>query len=72
MRYDAAMKIRHKKLRALHERKETNLLHCELGALSHQLNSKVGLSAKMALSLVHYFDTTPQLWLNLQKTRELR
>ena len=29
-------------------------------------------SADTALRLARYFGTTPQLWLNLQKTRELR
>ncbi len=32
----------------------------------------VGVSADTALRLVRYFGTTPQLWLNLQKTWELR
>ena len=36
------------------------------------LNGQRGVSADTALRLVRYFDTTPQLWLNLQKTWELR
>jgi len=36
------------------------------------LNGRRGVSADTALRLARYFGTTPQLWLNLQKTWELR
>ena len=36
------------------------------------LNGQRGLSADTVLRLARYFGTTPQLWLNLQKTWELR
>ena len=36
------------------------------------LNGQRGVSADTALRPARYFGTTPQLWLNLQKTRELR
>ena len=36
------------------------------------LNGTRGVSADTALRLARYFGTTPQLWLNLQKTWELR
>ncbi len=36
------------------------------------LKGQRGVSADTALRLGHYFGTTPQLWLNLQKTWELR
>ena len=36
------------------------------------LNGRRGVSADSALRLARYFGTTPQLWLNLQKTWELR
>ena len=36
------------------------------------LNGQKGVSADTALRLARYFGTTPQLWLNLQKTFELR
>ncbi len=36
------------------------------------LNGQRGVSADTALRLARYFRTTPQLWLNLQKTWELR
>ena len=36
------------------------------------LNGKRGVSADTALRLARYFGTTPQLWLNLQKSWELR
>jgi addiction module HigA family antidote len=36
------------------------------------LNGQRGISADTALRLARFFGTTPQLWLNLQKTWELR
>ena len=36
------------------------------------LNGRCGVSADTALRLARYFGTTPQLWMNLQKTWELR
>ena len=36
------------------------------------LNGRRGVSADTALRLARYFGTTPELWLNLQKTWELR
>ena len=36
------------------------------------LNGQRGVSGDTALRLARYFGTTPQLWLNLQKTWELR
>lgn len=36
------------------------------------LNGQRGVSADTALRLARYFGTTPQMWLNLQKTWELR
>ncbi len=36
------------------------------------LNGQRGVTADTALRLARYFGTTPQLWLNLQKTFDLR
>ena len=36
------------------------------------LNGQRGITADTALRLARYFGTTPQLWLNLQQTHELR
>lgn len=36
------------------------------------LNSRRGMTADTALRLARYFGTTPQIWLNLQKSYELR
>lgn len=36
------------------------------------LNGQRAVTASTALRLSRYFDTTPHLWLNLQKTWELR
>ena len=36
------------------------------------LNGQRGITADTALRLARYFGTTPQLWLNLQQTYELR
>ncbi|MCY3875632.1 MAG: HigA family addiction module antitoxin [Rhodobacteraceae bacterium] len=40
--------------------------------MSMIMNGQRGVSADTALRLAWYFGTTPQLWLNLQKTWELR
>ena len=53
-----------------------NALSKELGVPANRirmiLNGQQGVSADTALRLARYFGTTPQLWLNLQKTWELR
>ena len=53
-----------------------NALSKELGVPVNRvtliLNGQRGVSADTALRLGRYFGTTPQLWLNLQKTWELR
>ena len=53
-----------------------NALAKELGVSVNRitliLNGQRGVSADTALRLGRYFGTTPQLWLNLQKTWELR
>ena len=53
-----------------------NALSKELGVPVNRvtmiLNGQRGVSADTALRLSRYFGTTPQLWLNLQKTWELR
>ncbi len=36
------------------------------------LNGRRGVSADTTLRLARYFGTTPELWMNLQKTWELR
>ncbi len=36
------------------------------------LNGQRGMTANTALRLSRYFGTTPELWMNLQKTYELR
>ena len=36
------------------------------------LNGQRGVTADTALRLARYFGTTPQIWMNLQKTWELR
>ena len=53
-----------------------NALSKALGAPANRvtkiLNGQRDVSTDTALRLAHYFGTTPQLWLNLQETRELR
>ena len=53
-----------------------NALSKELGVpvnrITMILNGTRGMSADSALRLARYFGTTPQMWLNLQKTWELR
>ena len=64
-------------------RDELNALELSANALSKALdvpvnrvtkilNGQRGVSADTALRLGRYFGTTPELWLNLQKTWELR
>ena len=36
------------------------------------LNGQRGVTADTALRLARYFETTPQVWLNLQQTYDLR
>ena len=64
----------------LHEELDTlglsaNELSKELGVpvnrITMILNGHWDISADTALRLASYFGTTPQLWLNLQKTWEL-
>lgn len=53
-----------------------NALSRELGVPVNRvtmiMNGQCGVSADTALRLARCFGTTPQLWLNLQKTWELR
>ncbi len=53
-----------------------NALAKELGVpvnrITMILNGQRGVSADTALRLARYFGTTPELWMNLQKTWELR
>lgn len=47
-------------------------LGVSLNRITMILNSRRGVSADSALRLARYFGTTPQLWLNLQTSWELR
>ena len=47
-------------------------LDVSAGRIRAILSGKRGVSANTALRLARYFDTTPEFWLNLQKTWELR
>ena len=53
-----------------------NALATALGVATNRitaiLKGQRGVTADTALRLSRYFGTTPQLWLNLQKTFELR
>ena len=53
-----------------------NALAAELGVPTNRvtaiLKGQRGITADTALRLARYFGTTPQFWLNLQKTFELR
>lgn len=39
--------------------------------LSQLLNERQGISAEMALRLAKAFDTTPELWMNMQRNYDL-
>ena len=75
------------KMRSVHPgeilREEMGALELSANALSKALgvpvnrittilNGRRGVSADTALRLARYFGTTPELWVNLQKTWELR
>ena len=47
-------------------------LDVPLGRVTTILEGHQGITADTALRLARYFGTTPQLWLNLQQTWELR
>ena len=49
-----------------------NALDIPADRITAILEGKRGISADTALRLSRYLGTTPQLWLNLQKTFELR
>ncbi|MCY4547953.1 MAG: HigA family addiction module antitoxin [Defluviicoccus sp.] len=49
-----------------------NALAVPVNRVTMILNGQRGVSADTALRLARYFGTTPQLWMNLQKTWELR
>lgn len=47
-------------------------LDVPLNRVTMVLERRQGITADTALRLARYFGTTPQLWLNLQQTWELR
>jgi addiction module HigA family antidote len=46
-------------------------LNTSFRAINELVNEKRGITVEMALKLSKYFDTTPQLWLNLQNEYDL-
>ena len=46
-------------------------LHVSRKTLSQLINGRAGISPDMALRLSQAFDTSPQLWMNLQQTYDL-
>ena len=49
-----------------------NALDVPANRISDIMRGRRGVTADTALRLARFFDTTPQLWLNLQSTYELR
>ena len=47
-------------------------LHVPANRISQILNSRRNVTADTALRLAQFFGTTPEFWLNLQKSYELR
>ena len=47
-------------------------LNMPMNRITAILNGQWGVTANTALRLARYFGTTPKVWLNLQKTWELR
>lgn len=54
------------------ERTLAKALDMPLSRITMILEGRQGITADTALRLARYFGTTPQLWLNLQQTWELR
>ena len=54
------------------ERALAEALDVPLSRVAMILEGQHGITADTALRLARYFGTTPQLWLNLQQTWELR
>ncbi|MYE22761.1 MAG: HigA family addiction module antidote protein [Gammaproteobacteria bacterium] len=54
------------------ERALAKALDVPLSRVTMILEGRQGITADTALRLARYFGTTPQLWLNLQQTWELR
>ncbi len=48
------------------------LLQVPTNRITQILNGRRSLTADTALRLAHFFDTTPQFWLNLQSLHDLR
>ncbi len=46
-------------------------LHTSFRAINELVNCKRGITPEMALKLSKYFNTSPQLWLNLQNQYDL-
>ena len=47
-------------------------LDVPVNRITEILHGQRGVTAEIALRLARYFGTTPQVWLNLQETYELR
>ena len=54
------------------ERALSDALDVPLNQVTMILEGRQGITADTALRLARYFGTSPQLWLNLQQTWELR
>ncbi len=50
----------------------TRTLHVPQCRVTMILSGRLGITADSALRLARFFGTTPELWLNLQQTWELR
>ena len=50
----------------------SKMLNVPVNRITLILNGQRGISADTALRLAIFFGTTPNLWMNLQKTWELR
>lgn len=48
-----------------------NKLNCDIKTVNRLVNGRTGVKATMALRLSELFDTTPELWLNLQQAYDL-
>ncbi len=51
--------------------KLADALHTSFRAINELVNQKRGITVEMAIKLSKYFNTSPQIWLNLQNNYDL-
>ena len=55
----------------LSQTKLASMVHTSFRAINELVNQKRGITVEMAVKLSKFFNTSPQLWLNLQNNYDL-